>query len=226
MNAERNLTRLIERLENEKSHLPYEWLKANPKDAHGFPNHHSDAEKATAARRREILDELKVVRAERKASVAEHRATREAAATANRARKQSEREAVTAECQICANLQCMDKRGGMVHHGYQRPGDGCILGDCFGVGYRPYPETDGLLEYAKRLVAEHRLAAMALDDAPLLTVLAFPYDTRIWGKAETPPYVWDQKMELKISALRRHWHAVCNEQVRVLARIKIAEVRL
>lgn len=26
----------------------------------------------------------------------------------------------------------------LVHHGYQRPGHGSIVGDCFGVGYRPY----------------------------------------------------------------------------------------
>lgn len=31
----------------------------------------------------------------------------------------------------------------MVHHGYQRPGDGSgIIGDCFGVGYLPYEVSD------------------------------------------------------------------------------------
>jgi hypothetical protein len=30
----------------------------------------------------------------------------------------------------------------MVHHGYQRPGHGYIVGDCFGVGHQPYEKSN------------------------------------------------------------------------------------
>lgn len=40
----------------------------------------------------------------------------------------------------------------MVHHGYQRPGHGYIVGDCFGVGYKPFEKSpDGTKDYKKEL---------------------------------------------------------------------------
>ena len=44
-------------------------------------------------------------------------------------------------CAICGRVQMLRKVGDrfvMVHHGYQRPGIGEIVGDCFGVNYQPY----------------------------------------------------------------------------------------
>jgi len=40
-------------------------------------------------------------------------------------------------CPACFRLQKLDADGGMVLHGYQRPGDGCVVGRCYGVGLRP-----------------------------------------------------------------------------------------
>jgi hypothetical protein len=40
-------------------------------------------------------------------------------------------------CQICEGNQKLHN-GRMVHHGYQRPGDGAIRGDCPGVDHVPY----------------------------------------------------------------------------------------
>ena len=50
-------------------------------------------------------------------------------------------------CQICEGDQKLHA-GGMVHHGYRRPGDGFIHGDCPGVGHVPY-------EVSCDLVKEH-----------------------------------------------------------------------
>lgn len=47
-------------------------------------------------------------------------------------------------CAICGGLQKLRKTNGklvMVHHGYQRPGHGYIVGDCFGVNYQPYEKS-------------------------------------------------------------------------------------
>ena len=49
-----------------------------------------------------------------------------------------------AECQVCEREQALDNSGRMVNHGYKRPGYGFIVGNCFGVGYEPYPKTDAL----------------------------------------------------------------------------------
>lgn len=40
-------------------------------------------------------------------------------------------------CQICEREHKLHN-GTIVHHGYKRPGDGEIHGDCFGVGHAPY----------------------------------------------------------------------------------------
>ena len=44
-------------------------------------------------------------------------------------------------CPVCMNrIKCQGER--LVHHGYKRPGDGCIHGDCFGVGREPHELSD------------------------------------------------------------------------------------
>jgi|CXWL01.1.fsa_nt_gi hypothetical protein len=48
-----------------------------------------------------------------------------------------------AECQVCAKVQATHA-GALVHHGYKRPGWGCIVGDCYGAGYAPFPAHDRL----------------------------------------------------------------------------------
>lgn len=45
----------------------------------------------------------------------------------------------TGTCPCCGRNIKLDAQGRMVHHGYERPGDGMgIVGDCFGVGYEPF----------------------------------------------------------------------------------------
>lgn len=40
-------------------------------------------------------------------------------------------------CPCCFRVQKLDDNGGLVLHGYQRPGDGYTHGSCFGVGHKP-----------------------------------------------------------------------------------------
>lgn len=50
-------------------------------------------------------------------------------------------------CPVCQKRHKLLKDV-MVHHGYQRPGHGSIVGDCFAVGYKPYEvSTNGCEEY-------------------------------------------------------------------------------
>lgn len=45
---------------------------------------------------------------------------------------------------------------GMVHHGYQRPGDGAIHGDCFAVGYQPWEVSPkGAEDYLAKALRPH-----------------------------------------------------------------------
>ena len=56
------------------------------------------------------------------------------------------------ECQICQRRHILDSRGNLVLHGYQRPGHGYIVGDCFGVGYPPWEvSSDRLAEWIELL---------------------------------------------------------------------------
>lgn len=46
-------------------------------------------------------------------------------------------------CVVCERkIRVRDNH--LVHHGYKRPGDGYIYGDCFGVGYEPHETSDDL----------------------------------------------------------------------------------
>lgn len=71
----------------------------------------------------------------------------------------------TGTCGVCEGNYKRDSGGGLVHHGYQRPGHGYIVGDCFGVGYQPWelsPKSvekylvrlDGLLRHWKEILAD------------------------------------------------------------------------
>jgi len=92
---------------------------------------------------------------------------------AERADKEStfDREDVTntGTCPCCFGLYKLTTDGGMVHHGFTRPGIGQILGDCFGVGYQPFEVsfagTEALRNYfANRLThLEAHLAFLNSD---------------------------------------------------------------
>jgi len=55
------------------------------------------------------------------------------------------------ECQLCTKEQALTGNGRLGNHGYSRPGWGFIVGNCPGVGYKPFPETDALEAIIPRL---------------------------------------------------------------------------
>lgn len=60
---------------------------------------------------------------------------------------------VVGTCPVCEHQQKITPRGAMVLHGYRRPGDGSIEGDCFGVGLPPYEvSSEGCVKYQDVLV--------------------------------------------------------------------------
>ncbi len=54
------------------------------------------------------------------------------------------------ECQLCEGSFCT-KNGLMVKHGYKRPGDGYLVGECGGSHHAPFPATDALVPYLAML---------------------------------------------------------------------------
>lgn len=76
------------------------------------------------------------------------------------------------ECQICQHRQILDSRGNLVLHGYQRPGHGYIVGDCFGVGHPPWEvSSDALATWIERVKARSaQLAQEAVKVAKLTTI--------------------------------------------------------
>lgn len=56
-------------------------------------------------------------------------------------------------CPACFRVQKLDDNGGLVLHGYQRPGDGYIHGSCYGVGHKPLEvSVEGTKAYLEKLL--------------------------------------------------------------------------
>ena len=76
------------------------------------------------------------------------------------------------ECQICQRRQILDSRGNLVLHGYQRPGHGYIVGDCFGVGHPPWEvSSDALATWIGLLKTRSEQAAQDAVKASKLTTI-------------------------------------------------------
>ncbi len=58
----------------------------------------------------------------------------------------------TGTCGVCGHEQKLKNGKTLVLHGYQRPGHGYIVGDCFGVGYQPWEKSkEAVVDYIKAL---------------------------------------------------------------------------
>jgi hypothetical protein len=76
------------------------------------------------------------------------------------------------ECQICQRRHILDSRGNLVLHGYQRPGHGYIVGDCFGVGHPPWEvSSSALATWIKQLKARSAQAAQSATNVAKLTMI-------------------------------------------------------
>src|SRR5262245_56903099 len=81
--------------------------------------------------------------------------------------------------------------GNLVHHGYQRPGYGHILGDCFAVGCLPHETSP---DTAKQYLAEvilPRLTTQIATKARVETakVLSYTYERRVGRDQKVPVMV-------------------------------------
>ena len=78
-------------------------------------------------------------------------------------------------CQICEGEQKLTTSHGMVHHGYKRPGDGEIHGDCPGVHAVPYEVSCDLIKtylasvQSQLATLEARLVALKAGEVTHLT---------------------------------------------------------
>lgn len=215
--TKRDLDNEIRKLDDEKFHLPDAWLVAS-----GLPYNsatYANAEKATASRRREILDLLKALRQERKDVIAARRQAREAKAAANKRTRETARAAKTSPCQVCERFQCVDGSGRLVHHGYLRPGDGQILGDCYGVHALPYPATDALIRYGNAIEMHLVVTLGAINHLPERTEIYQDWARRLVKKDTAPAYLWEQALRGLAATLESSKRMDETELARVTARI-------
>jgi hypothetical protein len=111
-----------------------------------------------------------------------------------------------AECQICERTQALDAAGCLGHHGYRRPGWGCIEGDCPGVGFRPYPATSALERYLSAL--KHHIASCELRLAGIDTIAELPYEQPMGYKAAAGRYVYQSVVVQRGDKAHNRYHPV------------------
>jgi hypothetical protein len=88
-------------------------------------------------------------------------------------------------CAVCARFIKIQK-GVFVHHGYKRPGDGQILGDCFAVGMTPHEVSsstaeayrDSMTAYIARQEAEKAFFEQATELYYTYTYTVYHGDSR------------------------------------------------
>lgn len=135
------------------------------------------------------------------------------------------------ECQVCERQQALDGAGKMVHHGYQRPGWGSIVGDCFGVNHQPFPATDALEKWMGWLVSREGHLEVSIAKMPETTELMVrDYNTKAGDKKiskvdfmdPTKPWLareWETQISNVVYRLQQELKFVRDDQKRVSARI-------
>lgn len=87
-------------------------------------------------------------------------------------------------CPACFRVQKLDDNGGLVLHGYQRPGDGYIHGSCYGVGRKPLEvSVEGTEAYLNKvLVPCAKSAAEALAEFKVSPPTSFRVNRARYGR--------------------------------------------
>lgn len=107
-------------------------------------------------------------------------------------------------CGVCER-EIAVQDGKLVHHGYRRPGDGQIHGDCFAVGYEPYERsTEASVAYQKMVAAsipgmQARLSRLL--DGKVASFKEFDHWKRqvvYYAVGVTELYAWVQQVQAKI----------------------------
>jgi hypothetical protein len=115
-------------------------------------------------------------------------------------------------CPVCEG-EFKVRAGKLVHHGFERPGDGMIHGDCFAVGYEPYERSSkGSKNFKKELtsfLAKAKEARTALDSKTYFAELRVTREgygrnaketitTVEYALGVTKPYAWARLVDGKI----------------------------
>lgn len=129
-------------------------------------------------------------------------------------------------CPICeGTYKLHDER--MVHHGFKRPGDGAIHGDCFAVGHPPYEVSCEITKVYRVAVQESldRLnATLARYKTGEVTYFTEYRGRRGWTFAEcmveyalgvTEPYTWSRMYESKTHELEYQIRMTTSEIARL-----------
>lgn len=137
------------------------------------------------------------------------------------------------ECQICQRRFLLDSRGNLVLHGYQRPGHGYIVGDCFGVGYPPWEvSSDRLAEWIELLKTRSaQLAQEATRTAKLTTIDVNRGSERnpkfvTLSKGDPPGYdnrgrlSFEDELAKRVSDLKQQSKALADDAKRETQRLK------
>lgn len=94
----------------------------------------------------------------------------------------------------CCGKDFKVRSGTLVHHGYERPGCGYIIGDCIGVGSPPHEVSPELAKRYMELLVRHEVetekSLTALPSATVLTRRGFRGETVKLVKGECPEWDW------------------------------------
>lgn len=85
-------------------------------------------------------------------------------------------------CPCCFRQQKTTKTVAMVHHGYQRPGIGYILGDCFGVRYPRFEDScEGTIDFRVHLeeILRRRREYLERLQSGVVETLPFEYEVHV-----------------------------------------------
>lgn len=142
-------------------------------------------------------------------------------------------------CQICEGEFKLHGEL-MVHHGFKRPGDGYIHGDCFGVNELPYERSCELVkDYVSALRTRREAVGNELRQLKAGTVTHFVTTRRTtWGPPVlltrsvfvTDPYVWSTELEQRVSRVEAEIRNLefdirrCDKRIAVWRLVPIREI--
>jgi len=138
-------------------------------------------------------------------------------------------------CPVCEG-DFKVRHGKLVHHGFQRPGDGQIHGDCFAVGYESYQRsTKGCEDYKASVATKLVSLQKFLAEIPTRTHWV---EMRILGRNKiqtteyalgvTDLYTWTRFVEDKAHETRyaiRQCESEVTRMERLIGAWKLAELR-
>jgi hypothetical protein len=134
---------------------------------------------------------------------------------------------ILGSCPICEREIAVRVVAGcyeLVHHGYRRPGDGQIYGDCFGVGYAPYERSVAVCEAYKTLkqagvpALEARLAKLEGGEVGYIRTVTFGRRALVvheYVAGVTEYYRWEGALRVAISDVRHELFAARHEIARM-----------